>query len=552
MEFDAVLIEPRREAATREGFWGDKTVNDFFAAALAEKPDALALSSIVVETGQRTDLTWTELDRAANRAAVGLHRLGVGRNDVVTCQVPNSWQFAATYLGCARIGAVFNPVMPIFREHELLFMLNHGESKVFVVPKVFRNFDHEAMAEGMGPRLPHLQHIVVVGGSGATAFDALLANPDFDDDPDLERIVTANRPGANDVHELVYTSGTTGEPKGVMHTTNTMMSNLIPYARRLGLSSDDVVGMASPMAHQTGFMYGLLLPIYLRARMLMLDSWDKRLKAQMVQDDGITFTMASTPFLMDLTEAVQMGKFDSRSLRIFLCAGTAIPGAVVERARQVMPDTKVVSAWGLSENGAVTVVDPSDDDERSVNTDGFALPGVELQIRNPEDKVVPTGEIGEIFVRAWSNFGGYLKRPHLNGVDADGWFDTGDLGRLDERGYIRITGRSKDIIIRGAENIPVVEVENLLFKHPAIHQAAIVAYPDERLGERACAFVTLKADASFDFDEMKRYLRENQLAIQYWPERLEIRDSLPSTASGKIQKFALRKELKDEYEAQRS
>lgn len=546
MDFDAVLIEPRLEAATRAGFWRDKTVNDYFAAALAEKPDSLALSSIVVSAGKRTDLTWAELDRAANRAAVGLHRLGVRRNDVVTCQVPNSWQFAVTYLGCARIGAVFNPVMPIFREHELLFMLRHGEAKVFVVPKIFRNFDHEAMAEGMKPQLPDLQHIVVVDGTGANSFDALLNDPAFDDDPDLQRIVTENRPGANDVHQLIYTSGTTGEPKGVMHTSNTMFANLIPYSERLRLGSSDVVGMASPMAHQTGFMYGLLMPIYLRARMVLLDSWEKKLKAQMVQDDRISFTMASTPFLMDLTQAVEEGKFDSSSLRIFLCAGTAIPGAVVERARQVMPHTKVISAWGLTENGAVTLVDPDDDDERSVNTDGFPLPGVELQLRDPEGNICAAGKEGEIHVRAWSNFGGYLKRPHLNQTDAEGWFDTGDLGRLDERGYIRITGRSKDIIIRGAENIPVIEVENILFKHPAIQQAAIVAYPDERLGERACAFVTLKDGASFDFDEMKRHLGEHKLAVQYWPERLEIREALPATASGKIQKFALRKMLREE------
>lgn len=546
MDFDAVLIGPRREAATRAGFWGDKTVNDFLDAAVAEKPDALALSAITVVTGERTDLTWAELDHAASRAAVGLHRLGVRRNDIVSCQLPNSWQFAATYLGCARIGAVFNPVMPIFREHELLFMLNHGETKVFVVPKLFRNFDHEAMAEGMRPQLPHLQHIVVVGGAGENSFDALLGNPAFDDDPELERIITENRPDANDVHQLVYTSGTTGEPKGVMHTTNTILANLVPFAERLRLGPDDVIGMASPMAHQTGFMYGLFLPIYLHARMLMLDSWDKRLKAQMIQDDGVTFTMASTPFLMDLTEAVSHHIFDSRSLRIFLCAGTVIPGAVVERARQVMPETRVISAWGLSENGAVTTVHPDDEDERSVNTAGRPLPGVELQLRDTAGNICGPGQEGEIYVRAWSNFGGYLKRPNLNGVDEDGWFETGDVGKLDERGYIRITGRSKDIIIRGAENIPVVEVENVLFKHPAIHQAAIVAYPDERLGERACAFVTLKDGASFDFDEMQRFLREHGLSVQYWPERLEIREALPSTASGKIQKFALRKMLREE------
>lgn len=546
MEFNAILIAPRRDAMVAAGHWRDKTVNDYFDEVLAQAPDKLALSSISVAEGLRRDLTWAELDRAANRAAVGLSRLGVGRNDVVTCQLPNSWKFVATYLACARLGAVFNPVMPIFREHELLFMLNHGQSKVFIVPKVFRNFDHEAMADGMRPQLSHLQHIVVAGGAGANSFSALLADPAFDDEPDLRRLVTENRAGPDDVNQLIYTSGTTGEPKGVMHTSNTMYSNLIAYSERLGLNSGDVVAMASPMAHQTGFMYGLLMPIYLKARSVLFDTWDRRVKAEMVQNDRVTFTMASTPFLMDLTQAVAENQFDSSSLRIFLCAGAPIPGPVVERARQVMTRTKVISAWGMTENGAVTVVDPSDDDERSVNTDGFPLPGVELQIRDDDGRIAPVGQAGELFVRCCSNFGGYLKRPEWNATDADGWFDTGDIARMDARGYIRIAGRSKDIIIRGAENIPVFEVESTLLKHPAIHQVAIVAYPDERLGERACAFVTLKPGASFDFGEMQRHLEEHKLAVQYWPERLEIREALPATASGKIQKFALRKMLREE------
>lgn len=548
MKFDAILIEPRRQAMADAGHWRNKTVNDYFDAALAEKADQLALSAITVAEAQRRDFTWAELDQMANRAAVGLSRLGVERDDIVTCQLPNGWQFVATYLGCARIGAVFNPVMPIFRDHELRFMLRHGESKVFIVPRIFRNFDHEAMAEDLKAELPDLRQIVVNGGLGENTFDRLLANPDFDADPDLHRIVTANRPGPDEVHQLVYTSGTTGEPKGVMHTSNTMYSNLVPFSERLGLTGDDVIAMASPMAHQTGFMYGLLMPIYLKARFILFDTWDKQVKGQMVQDDGITFTMASTPFLMDLTAAIGDHKFDSRSLRIFLCAGAPIPGAVVERARAVMPTTKVVSAWGMTENGAVTVVDPRDDDERSINTDGFALPGMELQIRDEHGKPCRPGEEGGLYVRGCSNFGGYLKRPLLNATDDEGWFDTGDIARMDDRGYIRIAGRSKDIIIRGAENIPVFEVEGVLFKHPAIHQVAIVAYPDDRLGERACAFVTLKPGASFDFAEMQRHLGEHKLAIQYWPERLEIRDTLPATASGKIQKFALRRMLIEERE----
>ncbi|MDR5653763.1 cyclohexanecarboxylate-CoA ligase [Ruixingdingia sedimenti] len=543
MKFDAILIEPRRAAMVAAGHWRNKTADDYFDAALAAGPGDLALSSLSVATGERRDLTWAELDLLADRVAVGLRKLGVGRGDVVTCQLPNSWQFVVTYLGCSRLGAVFNPVMHIFREHELSFMLRHGESKVFVVPKLFRGFDHEAMAEGMRPDLPDLRHIIVAGGAGPNGFDTALLNPAFD--AERATITRDSRLGPDDVCQLIYTSGTTGEPKGVMHTANTMYSNLAPFAERLGLSGRDVVLMFSPMAHQTGFMYGLLLPLMLRARFIVMDNWDKAQAARVIETDRVSFTMASTPFLMDLSTAVEEGGTDPSSLRVFLCAGTAIPGPVVERAQRIL-GAKVISAWGMTENGAVTLVLPTDPDERSVNSDGVPLPGIELQIRGKDGQPLPAGEEGELYVRGCSNFGGYLKRPHLNNVDDDGWFDTGDIARMDAAGYIRICGRSKDIIIRGAENIPVIEVESILFKHPAVQAVAIVGYPDERLGERACAFVVPKPGQALTFAAMQDFLRSHHLAIQYWPERLEIRETLPATASGKIQKFALRKMLRDE------
>jgi cyclohexanecarboxylate-CoA ligase len=542
MHFDAVLIEPRRAAMMAAGLWLNKTADDYFDACLAKAPDALAMSGLSATAGTRRDLTWRELDLLADRAALGLRRLGVGRNDVVTCQLPNSWEFVATYLGCSRIGAVFNPVMPIFRERELSFMLRHGESKVFLVPKVFRGFDHEEMAEAMRPNLPDLRHIVVAGIDGPNSFDALLCDPSLD--AARATITRDTRLGPDDVCQLIYTSGTTGEPKGVMHTANTMYSNLAPFADRLQMDGSDVILMFSPMAHQTGFMYGLLLPLMLGARFVVMDTWDKALAARTIEGDGVTWTMASTPFLIDLTNAVEENATNPASLRIFLCAGTVIPGPVVERAQAVL-GARVISAWGMTENGAVTTMRPEDPAARSAASDGIALRGMELQLRDRDGAVITeAGAQGELFVRGCSNFGGYLKRPQWNNVDADGWFDTGDIARMEADGYIRISGRSKDIIIRGAENIPVVEVEAALFKHPAVQIVAIVAYPDERLGERACAFVVPKPGQSLSFEQMQDHLRAHAFAVQYWPERLELRDTLPMTASGKIQKFALRAELR--------
>ena len=543
MEFDAVLLPPRRAAAVAGGFWRDRTINDDLDACLAACPDKTALTAVRVEEGGVTRFTYRELATLADRAAIGLSKLGVGRNDVVAMQLPNWWQFTVLYLACTRIGAVLNPLMPIFRERELSFMLKHGEAKVIVVPKTYRNFDHEAMARGLQPGLPHLKRVVVVDGGGADDFDTLLTRPEWEKDPEAARILGASRPGPDDITQLIYTSGTTGEPKGVMHSANTLMANIIPYAQRLDLGADDVILMASPMAHQTGFMYGLMMPVMLKASAVLQDVWEPNKAAELIRAEKVSFTMASTPFLTDLTRAVTESGNPVPTLRTFLCAGAPIPGPLVEQAQAGL-GAKIVSAWGMTENGAVTLIKLDDDDRLASTTDGCALPGVEVKVIDGDGKTAPAGEIGKLVVRACSNFGGYLKRPHWNGTDPDGWFDTGDLAYMTAAGYVRISGRSKDVIIRGGENIPVVEVEALLYKHPAVAQVAIVAYPDERLGERACAVIVPKPGASIDFAGMAEFLKSHKLAVQYVPEKLIVREAMPATPSGKIQKFRLRDMLK--------
>ena len=544
MEFDAVLLPPRRARLIAQGLWHDRTINAELDACAAARPQQLALTAVQVETGDVRRFSYGEMAQMADRIAVGLARLGVGRGDVVACQLPNWWQFTLTYLACSRIGAVVNPLMHIFRERELSFMLRHGEAKLVIAPKSFRGFDFEAMVTGLQPSLPDLRHVVVVGGTGANSFEALLSGPEWEKAPDAQHILTRHRPGPDDVTQLIYTSGTTGEPKGVMHSANTVMANIIPYAQRLALGADDVVLMASPMAHQTGFMYGLMMPIMLQARVVLQDIWEPKQAIALVQSEGATFTMASTPFLTDLARTVAETGQSVPTLKTFLCAGAPIPGPLVEQARAAL-GAKVVSAWGMTENGAVTLTRLDDADERSFSTDGLPLPGVEVRVVDIDHNDLPAGEAGKLLLRSCSNFGGYLHRPHLNGTDADDWFDTGDLARIDAQGYIRITGRSKDVIIRGGENIPVVEIESLLYRHPAIAIAAIVAYPDERLGERACAVVVPKPGLDIDLPAIQAFLKEQKVAIQYIPERLIVRDALPSTPSGKIQKFRLREMLQD-------
>ncbi|MFW2045448.1 cyclohexanecarboxylate-CoA ligase [Acinetobacter variabilis] len=543
MDFDAVLIPTRKEAMLKQGHWLNQTILDFLRSAVEKNPDKIALVSFKIENQTEQTFSYQQLWEMTNKIALGLKQLGVEKNDVVSCQLPNWWEFTLLYLACSRIGAVLNPLMPIFRERELEFMLKHGESKVFVVPKTFRNFSHEQLANQLQSKLETLQHVVVVNGEGENNFDRLLLNHGLEQNVAAVSALDGLESGPNDITQLIFTSGTTGEPKGVMHTANTLFSNIVPYAERLHLTENDVVLMASPMAHQTGFMYGLMMPIQLNTKVVLQDVWDVSKAVDLIHQHQVNFTMASTPFLNDLSNTVaeQHDKVDS--LKIFLCAGAPIPGPLVQKAREIL-GVKVISAWGMTECGAVTTTCPEDDDERSFNTDGIALPGVDVKIVDKTGKTKPVNESGRLMIRACSGFGGYLKRAHLNDTDADGWFDTGDIAYQDEKGYIRICGRKKDVIIRGGENIPVAEIESLLYKHPNVAVVALVAYADERLGERACAIIKLKDPSqSLSFNDLVDFLKTHNLAVQYIPERLEIWDEIPMTPSGKIQKFKLRELL---------
>lgn len=530
----------RRAAMTASGLWRDETLLDHFRCNVGRFGDKVAVIATRAEQGDEVRLTYADLDRLSDLVAVGLARRGVGDGDVVSFQLPNWWQFTVLHLAALKLGAISNPLMIIFRERELTFMLGLAETKVLVVPAKFRNVDHRAIAKAVQAQVPTLAHVVVVDGEGEESFDRLVAN----DASAAELAALATRRLSPDaVIQLLYTSGTTGEPKGVSHTSNTMLSNLVPFAERLHLGENDVIHMPSPMAHQLGFMYGLVLPAMLGATAVLQDVFIAATMARQITEEGATFTMGATPFLNDLADHCITTSTSTPTLRIFVSAGAPIPRPLVTKARRAL-GAAVLSAWGMSENGAVTTTRLEDAEDKVTGTDGCPLPGMEVRVVDPLGNAMGIGDEGQLQVRGCSNFVGYMKRPGLAQVDADGWFDTGDIARVDADGYIRIAGRSKDIIIRGGENIPVVEVEDMLFKHPAVATVAIVGFPDDRLGERACAYVVLRPGASLSFAEMVAYLKEQKMAVQYIPERLEVVEDVPRTPSGKIQKFKLREMAK--------
>ncbi len=536
------LTPERRKTMVEQGVWNDRIITDYLDEAVASTGDKAAIVTYRMADGSRSELSYRELDDKVTRLAAGLAGLGVEKGDVVSCQLPNWWQMTALHLACVRIGAVLNPLMPIFREHELEFMLGMAESKVLVVPQTFRKFDHGAMAHYLQPSLPRLEHVLVVDGQGDESFEQVLLERAWEEEIDTAELFKSRRPSGDDVVQILYTSGTTGKPKGVMHTSNTLFSNIRPLAERLALGEADSVFMPSPLAHQLGFLYGLMLPVYLKSTAVLQDTWLPEESTRILRTEQPRLMLGSTPFLADIAEQAIDHGLDLQSLKLFLCAGAPDPQPLVEKAAKNLP-TRILSAWGMTENGAVTTTLPEDDPERAVHTDGVPLPFVELKVTDMEGDTLPAGQEGPLYMRGASLFVGYFKQPELYGVDDEGWFPTGDLARLDEQGYIRITGRSKDVVIRGGENIPIVDVENTLYQHPKIQALALVGKPDERLGERLCAYVTLKeGEESLTLEEVCAFLSERKMTRQYHPEFLEVLDELPRTPSGKIQKFKLREQ----------
>jgi cyclohexanecarboxylate-CoA ligase len=520
------------------GYWLDKTVDQLLSEAIARTPDKISIVADRADREQALRLTYRELGNLVDRAASSLNRLGVGPRDVVTVQLPNWWEFVVTALACSKIGAVFNPVMPILRERELLYVLNFCESKVFIVPKVYRGFDYAAMAEGMRGELHHLKHLIVVDGDGDPSFERSVLSAE----PGRQSTKSPSLPpalGPDDMAVVMFTSGTTGEPKGVIHTSNSLVGCTKALTQRFGLHDNEVLLVASPVAHMTGYAAVVMLSIYLGGTMVLQDVWEPKHGVSLMVREGVTYTAASTPFLNDICDVVAAGAPRPASLRSFLCAGATIPPVLIERAARDV-GIHACSLWGMTESLASTLTEPSRAAEKSPTTDGRPLEGMEVRIVDFDGKPVPTGQSGRLLVRGCQMFTGYYKKPELKTFDAEGWFDSGDLAYMDDEGYIRISGRVKDVLIRGGENVPVVEIENLLYKHPAVAAVAVVGYPDARLGERGCAFIVPKPGNTIDLAAMQAYLAECKMAKQFWPERVELVADLPRTASGKIQKFKLK------------
>lgn len=519
---------------TLSGAWQNTTVAELALDLASREPERITH----VFEGRPHTITSLLVD--AKALASRLQQLGLQAGDVISFQLPNWSESMVINLAASLLGLVIAPIVPIYRDAEVQFMLADCRAKVAFVPTHYRGFNYMDMMRRLEPHLPDLRLIVPVRGESqsqvAQSFESLVGSGNT-----LEVYPQVD---PNSVKLILYTSGTTGYPKGVLHSHNTMACAVRSAFALWGQAEGDTMLMASPVTHVTGFGSGLELPLLCGIRTVFMERWDASLGVALIDKEQVTISMGATPFLQELLLEAQKHNHRLPSLRTYVCGGAAVPAALIHNASQFFENCRAFRVYGSSEVPLTTIgFFGQAQGALAAETDGeVAFYDVRIvdEIGNPS---VHDGE-GEILVRGPAMLLGYTDEAQ-NGLsfDADGFFRSGDLGRLTTARAIVITGRKKDLINRGGEKISAREIEDVLYQHPSIEEAAVVAMPHERLGETVCAFVALKEGQSLSLEQLLDHLGGAKMAKQKYPQCLVVLPSLPRTASGKVRKDELRRDI---------
>lgn len=529
-----------------QGLWDRYTLFDALTDQVALRGDK------VFGTDSTTSVTFRELRDQALRLATGLAERGVGAGDRVAVQIPSWAEFFVISAALARLGAVIVPIMPIYRRDEVGYIVETSGAKAAITTDHYRGFDHADLFLDLKRSTPSLREVVVLRGqgvpAGTTAYDDLVVDVDpAAADRDLPAAV-----GPDDPFVVVFSSGTTSRPKGCLHTFNTMSSGARLLGRGWRITEADVQFGPSPVTHTTGLVTSFVMPLIHGASSHLMERWEPVEGLERIAKFGCTGCVSATTFLQMVLNVYDPDVHDASTMRYWTSAGAPIPGSFVRAARAAFPRMQVLSLYGRTENITTTMCTLDDDPERSVTSDGRALPLQEVRIIDQDGHEVPRGTEGDIAYRGSMNCLEYIGQPEetARNYTADGFHRSGDLGTMDDDGFVRVTGRLKDIVIRGGLNISVRQVEDLLTEHPAVGDVAVVGMPDEKMGEKVCVYVVpAQGYEPLTLDEVKAYLLDHDIAIQKVPERLEIATSLPTTATGKIQKHLLRADIAAKLES---
>lgn len=478
------------------------------------------------------------------RIAKHFVKLGLKKGDVLAVQLPNCLEFVLAHLAAAQIGLIFNPLSPNYRQQELLYMLGHCETKAIITTEKYKHYNLKKLAYEVKKKLPHLEHIIVTGqskqGEGISFFSLLEEDPEGISDSDL----MMHEYKADDPCLIMFTSGTESNPKAVLHTNRTFVATHLMNGPEYGITNQDTILSLTPLAHMFSLPM-IMLGLQAGAKHYLFPEYDVKKLVKIFKKEKITFLIAAPAHLIDILHHFDKKEADETSIRFVLTGGTKIPSQMVKELIHVL-GCQVGAQWGMTEIGAGTFTRPGDDPTKAWETVGCPCPTGEVMIVDENYRSLPTGVVGEIAFNGDSLFIEYYRNPEATeaAFTEEGFFLTGDQAYIDQEGYLHFTGRTKDIINRGGFKFHASEIEEALQMHSKIRQVAIVSVPDIRLGERACAFVTLRENQHLDFDEMKSFLLQKGFAKYKIPEYYEIRNELPTTPSGKISKEPLRKEAK--------
>lgn len=521
------------------GYWTDVTLRDWLSVNARTRPEADALRA-----GERR-VSWLALARLVASFEAGLARQGIQKGDVVAVQLPNSVSFVVAYLAIATRGAIMQTVHMPYRAHELKSLLAHSGAVAAIVVAEAKDYRPVEALRSLRKELPDLRTIIAVGAAsasdssaaataGALEFGALVASGDRGPTPAPSPLMGADR------FLLLYTSGTTTAPKGVPHAYQNFLANSRLSAEQLSVTPNDVLLSAAPFTHLYGlFTLNMALATGATTRLLPVFT-PPDLAALLTSGEPTMAFTAPAHIAACLAGKLFDGK-SLRSLRYVQISGSAVPPELGRTFEPMLGGGKVMQLWGMTELQAGAYTRLTDAKPIRIETTGRPSPGTELRVVREDGTIARSGEVGELQIRGPSLFDGYLNNPDATAAafTQDGWFRTGDLAAIDKVGNTRLGGRTKDIINRGGVKLSPLEVENLMLKHPAVLEAAVIPLPDPVLGERACLCVTLKLGATLALSDVQTFLAGYQVAKLQWPERLEVMSAMPLTPTRKIIKSEL-------------
>ncbi len=516
---------PFAETYRARGDWISGPAPDPLRDVAARTPDKIAVID------RNSAMTYGELDAAVRRFAAGLWAKGLRPGARVAIQLPNWREFVIAQQAVLRIGAAYVPLLPQLRAADVAYALEASRAAAIVVPNVYKDFNHGEMARSLD-----VPNVFAVGGS----FDEMLETAwEEKHGGDIDSLAV----DSDALRVVLFTSGTESKPKGVMHSYNTQYFGLKRHVEYFQLGAGEVVMCASPVGHGTGAINGVEFALHLGGAVVMLESWNPAIALSMMVEHDVTMMWGAATFYTDLVDAADVAAIAPASFRYAFSAGAPIPRALIAEFSETL-GARLISAYGQSEGQNISIARPDDSGEKVSSSDGCIHDSIEWKLLNADRCVASASEAGEFAYRGPNVCLGFLERDHAAAAfDSDGFIYSGDLARVDAEGYLRIVGRRKEIIIRGGENISPAEIEDILFAHPMIERVAIVAYPDDRLGQRACAVVVPRSGQKPELTDVVDYMAKRNVAKFKYPEKLILVDVLPLTASGKVKRKALQEEL---------